>query len=78
MGRGGGGGQPSDPGVEGSGGEARVPGQHSALRLWPEAGPRAPLPVTSLVSLLSWASVCSRWGSLGDLGTLMTQNHQLL
>lgn len=53
MGRGGGGGQPSDPGVEGSWGEARVPSQHSALRLWPESGPRAPLPVTLLVSLLS-------------------------
>lgn len=53
MGRGGGGGQPTDPGVEGSGGEARVPSQHSALRLWPESGPRAPLPVTLLVSLLS-------------------------
>ena len=74
----GGGRQPSNPGVEGSGGEARAPRRHSVLSLWPEAGLRPPLPVTLVVPLLSWASVCSRWGSLGDLGTFMTQNQQLL
>lgn len=57
----------------------RGPRPQSALCAEAEARgwAHASSPLTLVVSLLSWASVCSRWGSLGDLRTLMTQNQKL-